>query len=199
MEMPNRPLARIIRAEEAGHWIDGYAFLERAKDEAAAIRAGAQDEVAKAREAGHEYGRSAGEAQAAALLMRCQAHVERYLTSVEPMVAMLAMQIVERVIGTFDDAELVARAAREALDGLREDKAVVVNVAPEILGDVQQQLQTMNSGAFTVRVAADRHLSVRQCMVTTASTSIDVGIDTQLDAIRAAMQDQYQERDGSGA
>lgn len=196
-EMPTRPLARIIRAEEAECWIDGYAFLERAKAEAAAIRAGAQDEVAKAREAGREEGRKAGEAQAAALLMRCQADVERYLGSVEPMVAMLAMQIVERVIGRFDDAELVARAAHEALEGLRDDKAVVVNVAPEILGEVQQHLETMNSGALTVRVAADRHLSARQCTVTTASTSIDVGIDTQMDAIRAAMQDQYQERGGA--
>lgn len=198
-EMPNRPLARIIRAEEAECWIDGYAFLERAKDEAAAIRAGAQDEVAKAREAGHEQGRKAGEAQAAALLMRCQGDVEHYLGSVEPMVAMLAMQIVERVIGTFDDAELVARAAREALDGLREDKAVVVNVAPEILGEVQERLQVMSSDALTVRVAADRHLSARQCTVTTASTSIDVGIDTQLEAIRTAMQDQYREQERGGA
>jgi type III secretion protein L len=196
-EMPTRPLARIIRAEEAECWIDGYAFLERAKAEAAAIRAGAQDEVAKARELGREEGRKAGEAEAAALLMRCQADVERYLGSVEPMVAMLAMQIVERVIGTFDDAELVARAAHEALDGLLDDKAVVVNVAPEILGEVQQRLETMTSGALTVRVAADRHLSARQCTVTTASTSIDVGIETQLEAIRTAMQDQYQERSGA--
>lgn len=196
-EMPNRPLGRIIRAEEAECWIDGYAFLEQAKAEAATIRGGAQDEVAKAREAGHEEGRKAGEAQAAALLMRCQTDVECYLGSVEPMVAMLAMQIVERVIGSFDDAELVVRAAREALNGLREDKAVVVNVAPEILGEVQRRLEAMNSGALTVRVAADRHLSGRQSTVTTASTSIDVGIDTQLEAIRAAMQDQYQERSGS--
>lgn len=194
-DMPNRPLARIIRAEEAACWIDGYGFLERAKAEAAAIRAGAQDEVNKAREAGHEEGRQAGEADAAALLMRTQMDVERYLGAMEPMVAMLAMQIVERVIGTFDDAELVARAAQQALEGLREDKGVVVNVAPEIVAEVQQRLQAMNTAALTLRVAADRHLCARQCTVTTAATSIDVGIDTQLEAIRAAMVEQ----DRSGA
>lgn len=188
-DMPNRPLARIIRADEADCWIDAFAFLERAKAEAAAIRAGAQDEVAKARDAGHEQGRQAGEAQAAALLMRTQADVERYLASVEPMVATLAMQIVERVIGRFDDAELVARAARQALDGMRENKAVVVNVAPDLVGEVQDRLDAMHSGALTVRVAADRHLSGRQATITTSSTSIDIGIDVQLEAIRAAMHD----------
>lgn len=191
MDMPHRPLARILRAEEAECWIDGYAFLERAKNEAATIRAGVQNEVAEAREAGQEQGRKAGEAQAAELLMRTQVDVERYLTSVEPMVAMLAMQIVERVIGTFDDAQLVARAAQQALDDLRHDNAVVVNVAPDILGEVEHRLVAMNSGALTVRVVADRHLSTRQCIVTTSATSIDVGIDTQLEAIRAAMLDQH--------
>ncbi len=192
-EMPNRPLARIIRAEEAECWIDGYAFLDRAKTEAAAIRANAEDEVAKAREAGRLEGAKRGEAEAAALLMRCHADVDRYLASVEPMVAALAIEIVERVIGTIDDAELVARAARQALEALRDEKAVVVNVAPELVADVQQRMAAF--GPMMVRVAADRHLSARQCTVTTASTSIDVGIDTQLEAIRTAMVEQ----DRSGA
>ena len=194
-EMPNRPLARIIRAEEADSWIDGFAFLERARTEAAAIRATAEDEVAEAREAGRLDGRKAGEAEAAALLMRTQADVERYLASVEPLVAALAMEIVERVIGTIDDAELVARAARRALETLREEKAVVVNVAPDLTAEVQQRLAAFGPMVTTVRVATDRHLSSRQCTVTTASTSIDVGIDAQLEAIRAAMVEQ----DRSGA
>jgi type III secretion protein L len=185
-EIPSRPLTRIIRAEEAECWIDGYTFLERAKAEATA---GAQDEVSKARETGFDQGRKAGEAQAAALLMRTQADVARYLNSVEPMVAKLAMQIVERVIGAFDDVELVARAAQQALHGLREDEAVVVSIAPEVFGEVKQRLEAMNSGVLTVRLAVDRHLSPRQCTFTTSSTSIDVGIDTQLEAIRMAMQD----------
>lgn len=189
-EMPNRPLARIIRAEEADSWIDGFAFLERARTEAAAIRATAEDEVAEAREAGRLDGRKAGEAEAAALLMRTQADVERYLASVEPLVAALAMEIVERVIGTIDDAELVARAARQALETLREEKAVVVNVAPNLIAEVHQRLAAFGPMVMTVRVAADRHLSSRQCTVTTASTSIDVGIDAQLEAIRAAMEEQ---------
>jgi type III secretion protein L len=189
-EMPNRPVARIIRAEDAASWIDGFAFLERARAEAAAIRAAAEEEVAKAREAGRQEGRRSGEAEAAALLMRTQVDVERYLASVEALVAALAIEIVERVIGTIGDAELVARAAAQALETLREEKAVVVNVAPELVGEVQLRLSALGPTGMTIRVAADRHLSSRQCMVTTPATSMDVGIDAQLDAIRAAMIEQ---------
>lgn len=194
MEIPSRPLPRIIRAEEAECWIDGYAFLERAKAQAAVIRASTQDEVTKAREVGHEEGRKAGEAQAAALLMRTQADVERYLVSVEPLVAELAVGIVERVIGPFEDTDLVARAARQALEGLREDGAVVVHVAPEIVDGVRQRLEAPNSGTLTVKVVVDRHLSKRQATITTAWTSIDIGVDAQLEAVRAAMCNR--DRDG---
>ena len=33
-ELPNRPAARILRAEQADLWIDGYAFVQAARQEA---------------------------------------------------------------------------------------------------------------------------------------------------------------------
>lgn len=186
-ELPPRPFARIIRAEQAESWIDGYAFLKQAKAEAEEIRASAMDEVAKAREAGRLEGRAAGEAEAAALLVRTHADVDRYLAGIEPQLAVLAMEIVQQVLGQFDDADLVARAAYQALEALRDEAAIVVNVAPDMVQDVQHRLSAFGAETASVRVAADRHLSGRQCILTTPSTSIDVGVDVQLDAIRATM------------
>lgn len=187
-DLPNRPLNRIIRARDTASWIDGYAFLEQAKTEAKAIRAAADDEVSKARNAGREEGRKAGEAEVAALLMRTHADIDRYLASVEPLVALLAMDIVQRIIGTIGDAELVSRAACKSLDVLREEHAVVINVAPDLVSDVQERITAFDP-ASRIRVTADRHLSGTQCIVTTPLTSIDVGIEIQLDAIRSAMNE----------
>jgi type III secretion protein L len=186
-ELPTRPFSRIIRAEQAQSWTDGYAFLQQAKAEAEAIRASAAAEVSEAREAGRLEGRAAGEAEAAALLVRTHADVDRYLGSIEPQLAVLAMEIVQRVLGQFDEADLVANAAYQALEKLREESAIVINVAPDMVQDVQQRLPAFGPMATSVRVAEDRHLSGRQCILTTPSTSIDVSIDTQLDAIRASM------------
>ncbi|MBY5378375.1 HrpE/YscL family type III secretion apparatus protein (plasmid) [Rhizobium leguminosarum] len=186
-EIPNRPLARIIRVEQAKSWIDGFAFLELAKAEAAAIRSEAEADASRVREAAREEGRKEGELEAAAIAMRAQVDVDLHLASIEPLMAGLAMQIVERVIGTLDNAELVARAARQALDDLRDERSVVVSVAPELADEVHQRLGELGPMAMTMRVSADRHLSARRCMVTTPATSIDVSIDVQLDAIRAAM------------
>ncbi|MGU3399954.1 type III secretion system stator protein SctL [Brucellaceae bacterium D45D] len=187
--VPNRPLARIIRAEDAQSWIDGYAFLERAKAEAAAIRATAHDEIEKAREAGRIEGRRDGEAQAAELLMRTQADVGRYLGATEPRLIALAMEIVQQVLGTFSNSELVARAARQAIQTFSDENGITINVAPEIVDEVKEHFATQDFKTTPIRVVADRHLSATQCTVTTPSASIDVGIETQLAAIRAMILD----------
>ncbi|WP_343315001.1 type III secretion system stator protein SctL [Brucella sp. BE17] len=185
--VPNRPLARIIRAEDADSWIDGYAFLERAKAEAEAIRATAREEIAKAREVGRIEGRKAGEAEAAALLMRTQADIANYLDEAEPRLITLAMEILQQVLGAFSNGELVACAARQAINAFSDENGVTINVAPEIVDDVKTQCAAFDLKNMAIRVVADRHLSATQCTVTTPSASIDVGIETQLAAIRAMM------------
>lgn len=185
--LPNRPLPRIIRADHAQSWIDGFAFLESAKAYAAELRAQVQEEVAQAREAGRLEGRRAGEAEAAILLARTHAEIDRHLASLETRICDLALEVVRMVLGTFSDVELVARASRRALTVFREQNGVVVSVAPEMADEVARYLAGLELGSLAARVEPDRHLSARQCMVTTPSSSIDVGIDAQLGAVRDAM------------
>jgi type III secretion protein L len=99
----------------------------------------------------------------------------------------LAFDIVRQVIGSFDDAELVARAARRALDTLRDESGIVVHVSPDLMAEIEAHLGRDGTMLPAMRVAGDRHLSGRQCIVTTPAASIDVGIDAQLDAIREVM------------
>lgn len=186
-KIPNRPLARIIRAEDSASWIDGYAFLELAKAEAKAIRATVHEEREQAYEAGRIEGRKAGEAEAAELLMRAQADVGRYLAEAEPRFIALAMEIVEQVLGTFSNSELIARAARQAIQAFGDENGITINVAPESVDEVKAQFATLDVQNVAIRVVADRHLSATQCTVTTPSASIDVGIETQLAAIHAIM------------
>lgn len=186
-DMPPRPLLRIIRAEDAESWVDGYAFLERAKSHAAALRATVQDEIAQAREAGRIEGRRAGELEAAGLLAQTQAEIDRHLALLEPRICDLALDIVRRVLGSFSDAELVARAARHALTAFREEQGVVVNVAPGMDEEVARHLAAIKPEGPDMRVEPDRHLSRLQCVVTTPSASLDVGIEAQLGTVREAL------------
>src|SRR5262245_36220823 len=113
--LPRSPRTKILRREDAQNWIDGYRLVEEARRHADPLsqHAHAAYEDAKAR--GLAEGRAIGNAEAATIVADTVAKVDRYLASVEAQVSNLSLSIVERVLGQFDDADIVARAARQAL------------------------------------------------------------------------------------
>lgn len=182
MTMPDRPTARVIRAAEAEAWQDGFAFLDRARIEAQALRETVETEIAAAREEGRREGRAQGEAEAAALVLKTQGDVDGYLAAIPPRMADLVQQILREVLAEVPDAELIARATRRALSTFRETEGVTLSVPAALLADVEAQL-----GGTSLRIVPDRHLTGRQCILTSAVSSIDIGIDAQLATMRAAM------------
>lgn len=181
--LPKRPGNVVLKASEAEAWIDGFAFRERAERQGAALIASTEAAVAKAREEGFREGMRVGESEAGALLLRTSADVDRYLAGLEAQLTDLALGIVRKVVGRFDDAELVAACAREALGSFRGETRIVVRVAPDLVGAVRAQ---MGSG---VGVEGDPGLAAGRCVIASPLSSVEVGLDAQLDAIRAAMLD----------
>ncbi|WP_136682556.1 FliH/SctL family protein [Falsirhodobacter xinxiangensis] len=182
MTLPDRPTARVIRAAEAEAWQDGFAFLSRAKDEAAALRATVDAEIAAARDEGRAHGRQQGETDAATLLLATQAQVDRYLAGIEPQLVDLTFRIIDQILDGATDAELIARATRRALQTFRGTEAITLSVPEPALAEVEAQLRGLD-----LRVTADRHLTGRQCILSSPASSIDISIDAQLQAIRTAM------------
>ena len=68
-ELPTRPAARILRAEQADQWIDGFAFIEAARQEADQMRQSAELWRQQARREGLEQGLAQGRAQMAQALL----------------------------------------------------------------------------------------------------------------------------------
>ncbi|MDH2326593.1 hypothetical protein QCN27_06905 [Cereibacter sp. SYSU M97828] len=182
MTLPDRPTARVIRAAEAEAWQDGFTFLARAHAEAEALRATVDAEIATAREQGRAEGRLQGEAEAADLLIATQREVDGYLAGIEPHLIDLTFRIIAEILDGPSDGELIARAARRALDTFRGTEAVTLSVPAAQLADVEARLSGLG-----LRIAPDRHLTGRQCILSSPASSIDISIDAQLQAVRAAM------------
>lgn len=182
MTLPDRPFARVLRAAEADAWQDGFAFLAQARADARAIRDTATEEVATAREQGRIEGRTQGEIEAAKLLLDTQAEITSYLGKLEPQLIDLTFQILSEVLDGASDADLITRAARRALAAFSEAGMIALSVPEAHLAEVGAALSGLG-----LRVEADRHLTGRQCILTSPATSIDISIDAQLQAIRNAM------------
>lgn len=188
-ELPTRPGKVILSNADAQAWIDGHAFLERARERTRDAERNGRHVTAAAYADGFEEGRRDGEAHAAERLVETTRRVAHYLAGLDPSLADLCLRMVRRILGEFDDAELVSRCARQALDELRHDMHVTVRVAPERVAQVEARLAsgpTLADGpAF--RVEGDAALGPGQCLLVSPVAVVDVGLDAQLSVLQRAL------------
>ncbi|OLO05849.1 type III secretion system stator protein SctL [Salinicola socius] len=185
--LPPRPGKIILRAEEAQAWIDGYAFLEQARQQAARQTETVQKAQEDAYAAGFEAGRRDGEIKAAALLATTQGDVARYLGSLEPALTELSLNLVRRLLGEFDEAELLARCVRHALSEWRHEHRLRIRVAPALETRVAALLADRPPAAIDYQVEADAQLGPSQCLLVSPIAVMDIGVDSQLEALHQAL------------
>jgi type III secretion protein L len=179
-ELPKAPGVKIIRAGEENAWRMGYQLLSEAREAHALERA-----------RGYAEGMAAASKDASRLMAETAVKVDHYMGTIEAEVAQLAFDIVRRVLGEFDDAELVARAARSALADFRDAKAVRLKIHPSAEAQVRRGLlalaQERGAAALQVSVETDEALDRQACILATEFAVIEATVDTQLAAIAEAM------------
>ncbi len=179
-ELPKTPGVKIIRAAQESAWRDGYRFLAEAEAAYSAERA-----------RGYAEGLAAAKQQAGKIISDAAGRADRYFASLDKEVASLAFDIVRRVLSDFDDAELVARAAKSALADFREAKAVRIRIHPSAETQLRKMLSE-NPGAqsqqpLNVTLELDQDLDTRSCILSTEFAVVEATIDAQLAAIAEAM------------
>ena len=182
--LPKSPGSKIIPAAQEQAWRDGFHYLAEVRRIHAAERA-----------KGYAEGKAAAAKDAAVLLLETKGKVDRYFASVEGELVGLAFDIVSRVLGEFDDAELVSRAARTALTEFREEKAVTIRVHPSAEAHLRTALSDLlvdDDSSPILTVEADPRLEPRGCVLSTDIAVVDASIDTQLAAIAEAMNRRHE-------
>ncbi|WP_426135940.1 type III secretion system stator protein SctL [Pseudomonas sp. PWP3-1b2] len=183
-DLPSRPTARILRAEEAALWTEGFAFLQAAKDQAAQVKADSDEWLQAARAEGFESARQEGAEQVAQLLVQTQSQVQHYLSSLETSLADLALGIVREVLGELDNADRVVRCTRQALSAFRQDQALTLWVAPAEVDALRQRLKLEG---LAIAVDADEQLSAGQARLSSAAGSVELGLEAQLQTLRRSL------------
>ncbi|MGB3124684.1 MAG: FliH/SctL family protein [Pseudomonas sp.] len=183
-ELPNRPGARILRAEDAALWTEGFAFLQAAKDQAEQVKADSDQWLHAARAEGFERARQEGAEQVAQLLVQTQSQVQHYLSGLETSLADLALGIVREVLGELDNAERVVRCTRQALSAFRQDQALTLWVPP---AEVEALRQRLTLEGLAIAVDGDEQLSAGQARLNSAAGSVELGLEAQLQTLRRSL------------
>ncbi|MED5621616.1 FliH/SctL family protein [Ideonella sp. BN130291] len=145
----------------------------------------------KARREGYASGFAAGEAAARKqlaqaqvdLASRAQREREALRAQTEATVAMLALEVVRKLAGEIDAAELVSALARTAVQQLIEDEPVTLVVHPAVARRVRERCQRAAAGDArwpTVSVEEDATLKPFDCRLVTRAGTTVAGLDAQL-------------------
>lgn len=187
-DLPTRPASRIVRAAEAARWIDGYAFVEAAHQEARSVRENSAQWLEQARTEGFERARQDGAEQVAALLAQTSAGVERYLAGLESSLAELALGIARQVLSELDDHERLLRCTAEALSAFRQDQALTLYVPRADVEALRRRLAHEAPPALkSLSVVGDDQLAAGQARLGSPAGSVELGLDAQLDNLRRAL------------
>ncbi len=181
---------RIVRGPEVDIWQKAAMTLRKAEDLASS-------EMSRGYTEGHEKGVRDGlasvkekNAAAAEQLARTVTAVDRYLGSLESEVADLAMGIVRQVLGTFENADLVARLAGEALANFRRAKHLKITVHPDACAKVRDEVNARverEGLAVTIAVAGDPTMGPTDCRLASEFAIVDADLETQLSALAGAL------------
>jgi len=178
------PGKRIVRAPEAEAWIDGYRFLDQAREEARHRLERSAQEAQQAVLQAHAQGLAAGTAEAGRLLADTSAAVDRYLGGLEAELAELSLGLVRQVLDTLDAAPLIAQLCQRALRDLRDEHTLTLRVP----GTVAERLgELLLPSPLTIKVQVDAGLGPRQAILCSPAAVVHLDVDEQLQALRHAL------------
>ncbi len=178
----------VLNAKDVKAWQDAFEFLNHAEKHIAEQKTEAEETASRLYESERARGYEDGKAEATKLIAETTLKVDRFLQSIEPQVAQLALSVVNRVLGNFDTRDLVAAAAAHAIGDLRREKRLTVTVHPDVVDSVSKEFARLGvSKLMEVTIEGNPTLDPAACIIASDLAVIDASIKTQLTAIATAI------------
>jgi type III secretion protein L len=189
---------KVLKQSEYSALLDAGSLLATAQTERQRILDEAQQGYERRLREGHAEGVEQGRREYAQQACGAALDAARTLDGLRDTIAGIVVKAVRAIVDESDPRTLYETALRR-IDALVRDEAfLVVRVAPACRDAVAAALQQawpqrMGTGAGAgaaspVRIVTDSRLSEEQCIVETPSGTLDVGLDAQIDALRAAIR-----------
>lgn len=184
------PDRKVIRAVEYQAYLDSTALIAEAQAEAARIREAAQQEFEAQKAQGYEEGLLEGKMQMAEKMVDGVTKAVEYFTAIEEQVVNLVIKSLEKILGDFDDRDLVVRIVRNILSLARNQRVVTVRVRPEDASAVKQRVHELLQGHPMIshlQIEPDPRLGRGGCILETDMGVVDASVDVQMEAIRKSL------------
>jgi type III secretion protein L len=181
---------RVLRAAETGLLLEAKDLLAAATRRAAEIEESARLAYEEQRRRGYEDGQETCRSEYAEKVLEVALQSVEYIEGLEQTIVKVVTEAVERVIGEMDESERIVRIVRTALSAVRNQKRVVVRVAPADEKAVTEGLAPMiargHGASGFLDVVMDPRLPVGSCILESELGVVDASLETQLRALEKA-------------
>jgi type III secretion protein L len=184
---------KVFKEAEYAALLDAAAVLDAARVEAARVTDQASRDAAHALAQGRAEGLRLAQAEYARRLASDALATQQQLQALRTSMAQIVVRAVGQFMADVDPARLLESALRRVDALLRTEPFVALRVAPAQEDALRRALQAMGQDAgwaLAAAISADPALADGQCVVSTASGTLEIGVDAQLEAFRKAVQAQ---------
>jgi type III secretion protein L len=181
---------KVLKEAEYAALLDAAAVVEAARAEGRRIVAQGTQQADAARRKGYEEGLQRAQAEYAQRLVSEAVAAEQQLHALRTSMAQLVVKAVSQFIADLDPEELFQSALLRVDTLIRHEPYITVRVAPEqeeSVGHVLTRLRTEANWNMNISLVSDPALQPGACVVQTASGSLEIGVDAQLEAFRKAV------------
>lgn len=182
---------KVLKEAEYAALLDASAVVEAARQEARRIEQQARQQAEDSRRQGHEQGLQAARAEYAQQLVGDAIAAQRQLQALRAAMAQIVAQAVRQFLGQADPAALLETALRRVDTLVRHEPFITLRVAPAQEAHVRRAMEQIGGElpwAQALAVVTDAALPAQACVLQTPSGTLQIGVDAQLDAFRAAVE-----------
>jgi type III secretion protein L len=182
---------KVLKEAEYAAVLDASQVIAAARAEATRILADAEREAEDHRRQGHAEGLQRAKSEAAERLVSQAMASERQLRALRTSMAGIVVKALGQFIADADPARLFEAALARVDTLIRGEPFISIRVAPAQEATLRLVIARLRSEAqwtMNVSVQPDPALPDGGCVVQTASGTLDIGVDAQLDAFRRAVE-----------
>lgn len=177
------PLGNLVKADVHQCIVAAERVLAEAEAEG---RRAVDAAAARGREAGEAEGRRAAEVLMAETLTAAHGFIQ----DLQGRLTDIVLEAVRRILGEFDDEELVLHLVRQLVREAEGESRVRLRVSPSRLAAVRDGARALQAefGVELIDVLADADVEGDGCRMETPRGFVNTGIGAQLDALRTALE-----------
>jgi type III secretion protein L len=182
---------KVLKEAEYAALLDATQVIRVAQDEAQRVARQAEAAAAQRERTGYEEGLQRAKAEYAQRLVSEAMAAERQLRALRESMAAIVVKAIGQFMADADPAAQFKAALLRVDSLIRREPFVTVRVAPmheSVLRELVEQLRDEARWSMTLAIQADPALSDGACVLHTASGTLEIGIDAQLEAIRKAVE-----------